>query len=607
MSFPVTVTAELYDFDLGTLIATLDNAIGITFMDELSGPGTGQLSLPLLDANAADLVSGRYIQIRLNGSTRFTFRIEGRPQFQQIDVGEEVAQVLTVSGRGLGGLLDDAIIRPEFNLDLPLDSSWRLFSCFSPNYPNAGTWGDAVELYEYRDGVAAGLRYEAVADAADVVTFYPSPIGFPWPNSPKNGNGVDPTPTYIPTYWIWPDSAAEGDEGYAFFRDSFTLATDQPVTFSVTGDNLVTLYLEGVPILGEANDTLMWLGFKEVTIWLPGGTYMVGAVVQNIETDLAFNPGGFLYAAYVSASDEGGETVAWVQAQVSNSSWKATFSATTWPGWTPGQIVSQVLSESAARDFWALVDGGVGITETWDPFLDSGGNDWDSLDAATTSEFVPSFAIEVGKTMLDLMDQLHNEGWVDWHMQGDKPFLDMWTAGEAGTSTAVSFTAGTNIVGLERGATKPYANSLLVQWAKGFTVVEDAAAITALGYRVEDLYRTDAESLTDAQRLGRIELARRTQAEDAAIIMVIEPTSSADAPYQGFDLGDYVSIPQADGTGTESKQVLSISCQQDEEGYAVFTMELGRRWQNKERDISSLLRSIGGKTLGSAADHGVVD
>ena len=607
MSYPIAVTARLYAPDLDTLIATLDNAIGITFMDELSGPGTGQLSLPLDDANAASLISGRYIQIRLGGTTRFTFRIEGKPQYQQIDLGEEVAQVLTVSGRGLGGLLDDAIIRPEFDLSLPLDSSWRLFSCFSPNFPNAASWGASTELYEYQDGVAEALRYEAVADADDVVSYYPSPIGFPWPNSPKNGNGFEPTPTYIPTYWIWPDSAAEGDEGYAFFRESFTLATDQPVTFSVTADNLFTLFLEGVPILGEDNDTLMWLGYKEVTIWLPGGTYMVGAVVQNIVTDLAFNPGGFLYAAYVTTSEEGGETVAWVQAQVSNDAWAATFSATTWPGWTPGQIVSQVLSESAGRDFWALVDGGNGITETWTDFADTDSNDWDSLDGETTSEYIPTFAIEVGKTVLDLMDQLHNEGWVDWHMQGDKPYLDMWAAGEVGSSSGVTFAAGTNIVGLERGATKPYANSLLVQWAKGFTVVEDSAAITALGYRVEDLYRTDAESLADAQRLGRIELAGRTQSEDAAIVMVIEPTSSTDAPYEGFALGDYVLIPQVDGTGTDSKQVLSISCQQDEEGYAVFTLELGRRWQNKERDIASLLRSLGGKTLGSAADHGVVD
>lgn len=605
MSYPQVVTASLYQANGSTLVTALTDAFGITFMDELSGYGTGALSLSLTDSNADELTSGRIIKISVGGTVRFVWRIEGNPDYSQVDLGEEYAQILTASGRGWGMMLEDGIIYPEFDLTLPLDSAWRLFSFAAPSFPNGGSWPVSTELYEYHDGVAEGLRYVAIADADDVVSYYPSPVGFPWPNSPKNGNGLSPTPTYIETFWIWPSAAAEDDVGYAFFRDTFTTVDPQPITFSVTGDNLFTLFLEGVPILGEDNDELMWLGYKEVTVNLPAGTYQMAAVVQNVSAPaLAFNPGGFLYAAYVSASDVGGETVAWVHAQVSNAEWTSHFSATTWPGWTPGQIIQKLIDEADTRGSLQIP---AGLATSFTALEDTDSNDWDSLDSATTSIYIPSFAIEVGKTIGACLTQLHEEGWIDWHVRPTGPTLDVWTAGEVGSASGITFAAGVNITRLERGATKPYANALLVQWSKGFVEVLDAAEITAFGSRVEDVFSTDADSLEDAERMGRIELDRRAQSARAAIVLGIEPVSAADAPYEAFQLGDTIVIPNEAGTGTETKQVLSISCQQDEEGYAIWTLEVGKRWMNKNREIGELLRNIGGKTLGSASDHGVVD
>lgn len=616
-AYPRTVTASLYDFDGVTLIDDLDNAFGIVFMDELSGPGSGACSLPLSDANAGDMIAGRVIGIKIEGTRRFSFRIEGNPRYVQVEEGEEEQHILVASGRGWGAcVFDDSIIYPEFDLSLPLDSSWRLFSFASPSFPNGSLWPVSTELYEYHDGVVEGLRYVAIEQTIttivedgpdlteDVINYYPSPVGFPWPNSPKNGNGLEPTPTYIGVNWIWPSEAAEDDVGYAFFRDTFTLETDQPVTFSVTADNLFTLFLEGVPILGESDDNLMWLGYKEVTIWLPGGTYQVAAVVQNIDAPtLAYNPGGFLYAAYVSASDVGGETVAWVHAQVSNAEWTSHFSATTWPGWTPGQIIQQYASEAIAR-------GGLNLyaySETFDGLVDTDNNDWDSIDTETSSIYIPSFAIEVGKTGLDLLAQLHEEGWIDWHFQPATLTLDVWAAGQVGTTPGVTLTYGTNLSGLQRGETAPYANALLVQWSGGFVEVTDAAEVTAFGNRVEDIYSTDAESVADAERLGRIELMRRAVSSRAAVIARIEPTSTTDCPYEGIELGDYVATPNEDFDGTTNQQILSISMQQDEDGFAVWTTELGRRWRRKTVEDTLLLRDLGGKTLGNARDHGVVD
>ena len=605
MSYPRRVRATLYDYDRYTEIENaLDNAFDIYFLDEVSAEGIGGLSLPLSDAGAVELRRGRYVVIDIEGNARFSFKIEGNPRYAQVDIGEESMEILTVKGRSAGvAISDETIIYPEFDLDLPLDSSWRLFSFASPSFPNGGSWPGSREQYEYQDGVAQGWRYQTVTDAEDVSTNYPSPIGFPWPNSPKNGNGVMPTPTYIPTYWIWPSAADDGDEGFAFFRDTFTLLAAQPVTFSVTADNLFTLYLEGVPILGEDADHWMWQGYKEVTMWIPAGTYQVAAVVENVETDLAFNPGGFLYAAYVAADNDDGALVPYVPAHWSNELFTSHFSATEYPGWTPGQIISQVKTEAEARGCW---DNHT-VTSSFLAFEDTDGNDWDSLDTETSSEYIPSFAIEVGKTFLDLLKQLHGEGWIDWHWKPGELELDVWAAGMMGFgNTGPTYSiANQNLVGLERDETAPYANRLLVQWAKGFVTVSDSAEITAYGTVVEDFFHTDAETRADAQRLGRIELQRRVADARAAVMVVVEPTSAIDCPYESFNIGDYVAVPQEDGIGTESLQVLAITVRTDSEGYATWQLELNRRFRNPLRDQAELIRSLGGKTQGSVGDRGV--
>lgn len=605
MTYPVTVTAKLYS-NANVFVADLDNASNIAFTDALSDVGSGRLTLPFSDPLADDMVAGRFVGIFLNGTRRFTFIIEGDPEYRQIGEGEEAEQVVDISGPGWAALAEHAIVRPEFDITLPLDPSWRVFSFASPSFPNGGAWPTSTELYEYLDVAEAGTRgrIQLIPDTDNPDgLLYPSPVGFPWPNSPKNGSPDSPTTVYIPTYWIWPSDADEGDEGYAFFFDDFTLADYQPVTFSATADNLWTLFLEGVPILGEEDDEMGWLGYKEVTIGLPAGTYRVGAVVRNVPAPLAFNPGGFLYAAYVATTDLESGTVPWVSAHESVAAWKSNFSTTEWPGWTPGQILIQLITEAEARGCWATLTGGLSTSFTGS--LDTDSATWQSSDPSTLSPYVPSFSIELGKTLLDAFDALYAEGWLDWHIRPDVPTFDAWGGDTVGSTPGITFAHGVNITSLVRGETKKYANALLVQWAKGYTEVEDTAAITALGFRVEDFISTDAETIEDAERIARVDLAKRAVDAKAAVMVGIEPNDSTHTPYEGFTLGDYLTMPSASG-GTESIQCLSITCEQDGEGYAVFTLEMNERWRNPIIEQGGLLRSIGGKSLGSASVRGAV-
>lgn len=599
MSYPRKVTVELLDTDKSS-IGTLDNAFDANFIDAVSDLGSGSFSLPLDDPANATITDGMYARFRVGGTTRFTMRIEGDPQYRQIQRGEEHDEVVDYEGRGWGCVWDDALVVPEFRLDSELDSSWRLWSFASPGFPNDSAWVAAQELYEYLDGVSYGKRFqEEVVNG--VPYLFPSPMAFPWPLSPNN----DP---YSDTYWIWPGAANEDDIGFAFFRKTINLTDGAILTLDVTGDNWYTFYIDGVPVVGETDDWFAWDGYKQISIGLTDGPHTLAAVVQNPDWPDGHpnhgvpgtNPGGFIMALY----DVDGNNLPLNAYAVSDDSWDSFFSATDWPGWTIGQILDDFITESQGRGAMAAYDRS---GETWDDEDDSNGNDWESIDVDDPIHFIPGFAIRVGATGLDLLNQLTQDGWADWHFRPDDLTLDVYNQGTAGQVTAVEFAHGVNISTLERRQAAPYANRLLVQYGEGFFVwVEDAAAIAANGnVAVEDVYSTNAAEVNDAMRLGRIELARRVVDAKAAIVLGVEPTSSADCPYEGFGLFDYVEVPDTDGSPI-SVQVLSISCTQDAEGYAVWRLELNRRMRVRIREHVELLRTIGGKTTGSVGDHGAV-
>jgi hypothetical protein len=610
MSYPRAVTAQLLDFDASTVITgVLDQAFDIQFMDEMNGFGTGSCSLPISATDSNEVVRGRYVQILVAGTARFAFKIETTPQYSQIASGEEFDEILTATGRGWGCVTEEAIVYPETGLDLPLDYTYRLFSFASFYFANDGAWGPAQELYEYHDGVAYAVRVDSVLDTGadpedpldDVLTLYPAPIGFPWPLAEKNGPD-GPAGEYIPTYWTIADGAAEDDVGYHFFRGTFLLSGSQATNFHVTADNLFTLFLNGVPILGEADDQMMWRGWKEVTLELPAGLYVVGAVVQNIDApDIPYNPGGFLMDAVAISVYPGDiETSLTLALITSDSGWDSYFAEDEWPGWTPGQILTQLAEEAQARGALTQLND-----MTWGDFGDSEGGDWDSSDPETTIEFIPTESFRVGQNLGDVLHQMTDEGWIDWHFRGDALDWDVWAQQTIGDVSGVSLQRGVNLLGLERGESSPYANALLVQYANGFTVVENATEITNYGTRVEDIYTTDAATIEEARRMGRVELRRRAIDGRAAVLVEVEPTSTTDCPYEGIVLGDYIDIPNQDEDGEDSMQVLSITCTQDEFGWAQWRLEVNARWRSPALERSQLLRTIGGKTMGSATDHGV--
>lgn len=628
MTYARAVTAQLLDYDADTVISgALDQAFGISGMIELSGYGFGECSLPFDDANILQLRRGRYVRILIGGTARFHFKIGGAPRYQQVSEDGKINQFVTVSGQGWGCILEEVIVHPEHpDLTLPLDYSYRWFTFASINFPNAGSWGNATEQYEYLDFDEAATRNRVVGventgvdpddPADDELELFVAPIGFPWPYAPKNGNGSAPTPVYAPVYWITADGAPSEDAiGTHFFREAvLTLADDQQMTIFVTADNLFTFFVNGVPILGEDADISMWSWWKETTFTLPAGDHYFAAAAENVDVpSITNNPGGFLCAIVALAVYPGDiDTSLTLLLSGSDASWASTFSSGDWPGWRSGQIILQLLEEAIDRGALTQFDA-VGST-TFTGSVDSDGNPYTSADPDDPIEFIPSFSCRIGQTYGDVLRQLHDQGWGDWMMSGDALDLNFWAPGSLGGSSGVDFHLPTdpddpssgNLVNLERGETKPYDNYLLVQWAGGLTVVSDSAEIVALGTQDEDVFVTDATTEEEAQRLGRVELEQRKLDERSSIMLTIEPTSAADCPFEGFDIGETVTIPQVDGSGTDTEMVHAIYFDADDAGWVKWKLEVGQRWRAAAIEREETLRNLGGKTLGSPSPHGII-
>jgi hypothetical protein len=204
---------------------------------------------------------------------------------------------------------------------------------------------------------------------------------------------------------------------------------------------------------------------------------------------------------------------------------------------------------------------------------------------------IPTFSVEVGSTILSALGQMHDSGYINWHVRPGTLILDMYRARlPSSPSSSATLAGGVNLLAYERNATAPYANALMVQWEGGYIIVEDAAAITAYGTRVEDVYSSDAPSEQEAELQGINELIRRAQSSYPALVAAVEPTSAADCPYEAFEVGEWVTVP-----GGTIVRVLSINCTQDQEGWAIWTLELNERLDVPERRTNKLLQQIGGR------------
>lgn len=134
------------------------------------------------------------------------------------------------------------------------------------------------------------------------------------------------------------------------------------------------------------------------------------------------------------------------------------------------------------------------------------------------------------------------------------------------------------------------ATALLVRYAGGYTVVEDAAAIAAWGRKEGFLQLGGVSDRDQAERVATAVLGFQG-APRVTTTLGVEPTGTADEPYVDYDVGDSITAPDEAG-GSSSQRVVSITVVEDENGDVSFANELKAPFLLEEEAFNRQLKKL---------------
>ena len=552
-------------------LSDLTTQQGVRFQDVFNDVGSGALQLQLDDPDVALVKPGTEVRCFMFDEVVYTWAILSKPRIVLHSEGEEAAQRLDVAGRGRSSRLEKAKVYPPKGPLNPVNAQHRLYSFASIDFPNFDGWGSALEIWAanvVNPMRAQFVEYTSTAGGIEEVVetvITPAPIGWP----------IDEA------YWIWSQDDTF-EVGTSYFRREFTLTSETNVGFFVTGDNYYTLYLDGTPIVGELVNMHCWQEYKRIDMNLPPGTYTLAAICINSEWPSEYlNPAGFLMAAVRLDNEgkpipaaEGGNIV------VSDASWSSLAYPGQEPGWTPGQILIDAIGETQAR---GVVTG---FSYDFTATTDSLGNPWPN---------VPGFAVAIGGSVMDILNGLVDQGWIDWRVKPGGQVLQMFNQRAIATNSGVTYQA-TGVLATQNIRSQDFVpqidviNQYLVKWTYGYFEIEDAASKAEWGV-YEGFMTVDAPTLENALQQANAMLVENATPLHA-IVCEIDPLGDADTPYWTYGTGENVQVVDADGN-LAWKQVQSITVNQNELGRPEIALELEARLQQRQREDYELLAGLG--------------
>lgn len=116
------------------------------------------------------------------------------------------------------------------------------------------------------------------------------------------------------------------------------------------------------------------------------------------------------------------------------------------------------------------------------------------------------------------------------------------------------------------------ANAFLVRWVGGWLEVTNPPAITAHGRREAFLDLSAQQSEYEAQRLAQAQLGAVAGVRTETAIDVA-PLGPADQPFVAYGTGDYIDVPNWDGTALATR-VVAIAGAVDDDGQLSFSVDL---------------------------------
>jgi hypothetical protein len=600
------VTAVLLD-RVGAVVGSLDGYVSCEWQDVLNDDGSGTIVLPYGHPMIASATPGCQVRCSYYGLEAFTFVVPDGAEIEAVADGEESAQTVTLSGPGRAALLERAMIYSPKGLAEAFNAQHRLFSFASPDYPYID--GFASDSYVHTEwhgrdnpdpitGVGTtrwmtNIEYTTVLRGEDDVVeniWWPAPVEWPIPQA----------------NWIWGTFDSE-IVGRNYFWRQFTINAEVNAGIFVTGDNGWTLYLDGLPILGEDRYDHTWAEFKVLETKLPAGTYTLAAVVENWPWPPQYdNPGAFMCGVVpLTSSGEtfpiaevgldipptpseptrsGKNAVDVANFLITDGTWKSLAYPLEEPGWSAGDIVRAMVAEAQARD--ALDSWLTAWNES-----DSGGDEW---------PLMAMFSAPIGSSVRDLLRSLVDQGVVDWDVLPGDMVLRMFNQSPAGVNVGTAFAvtgdiATQEIVAQTFSPQNEPVTRLLVKWSEGYFQVEAPAEAAVWGWQ-EGFVTIDAATQQEAERRANVLLEAIKEPRWSVVVTV--DALEANRPYYAYRKGDRITVPDENGA-PKAYRVMSISVVADDYGKAGVVLELDSQLLTRFRDEDNLIRLLGTAVVGN--------
>lgn len=511
-------------------VGTLASDTARTFLDDLTGPGSYSLEVLAGGGDETLLADGRLLRWSIDGTPRWWSLVEKGSKVSADPSRRAGGHVITETGRGALGILDNARVDPELGIGSFCFSDARWFGWMSKDYDDSG-WGSAVELKQQ-------------SDPDPTKSWWLAPNGWPdadgWWVGPTGGD----TPPIAP--------------GSVFFRGTLTIGSGDQGEYVdyITADDGFKLYRDAELVLDRQEAGLWGNKQQGEPTMLDHATHQYAVELINFDRPSpSTNVTGLIYS--VIKLEAGG---AWgtVVGRSSSGTKMLAFPATE-PGMTPGHILKLLLDEAHTRG--TLLELHYDFTAT----LDSAGNAWPKE---------VNLAVTVGARLSEVAQKLIAMKVVTLRLDPSSTTLTLQAFASPGVdlSGTVAAELAVNIGAVAHDHNGPGDNAVASKGADGrWRETVDAAAVTSYRRREGALALSTAASDGTVDDQVAAYLADRAAASDVIREVRIEPVNHV--PYVDFDKGDTISAPKWDGTDGDFL-VTAIKPSTDASGQLVWDLNL---------------------------------
>lgn len=501
----MTEEIQLWSEDKVAALHIVKDALKSSFRDAVGETGSGSLTVPYSQEYAQLFARDLVVVHVIDGVQRFAWVIE---RDENVVVGDEPA--LMATGRGLLSWLEWATIYPSGGLRRTSGDD-RIFGFGSAEYFVDGNGGDSLGV--------AWVPPTTVARAA--------PSG--WGD--------------VSTYGIWPTASNAEPGTVAYFRRGFSTSAGQKIRIDATGDDAITVWLDGEQIIDQDGTDRIDPGANKLTTvrrTLAAGShwiYLRGRQIDPLEmADLGVPAGGqgpswvAIRIASIADDTENGTLII-----RTGDTWGATLET---PGWTPGLCLSVVLNEAVQRGVDRVYWQGYSYSNA----VDSNGQAWPHL---------VNRSWPVGTDFLKLISDLADMGVEVWAT----PDKTLHAAMHRGTdkSDEVRLYPAKQLTSYGIVRNHKVRTVALAKSESGWSEVTDPAE-SVYGRAETRIDLSVVNSLTQATEVAGTALAplaqptRETNGDQTRFVAM--PGSM---PYDDFSPGDGVSVPDGNGGWTPAR------------------------------------------------------